>query len=140
MYPAGMPSRDAYSERAACPLYTAISVIDGRWTPMILQRLNRRPHGFGELRRAMPRVTSKVLREQLRRLMADDLVTRDELTPKRLGVRYRVTPYGQTLGPVFSALWSWGRGHLARPGAERGTRTRPPASSSAGQDGNAKRA
>lgn len=41
---------------------------------MILQRLARGPHGFGELHRAMRRVTTKVLREQLRQLEADGLV------------------------------------------------------------------
>jgi DNA-binding HxlR family transcriptional regulator len=112
---------DVYQERAACPLYTAIAVIDGRWKPMILQRVSERPRGFGELRRAMPRVTAKVLREQLRQLLADDLIARDELTPRRLGVRYRVTPHGRTLGPVFEALWCWGRKHLSRPGVVRGT-------------------
>lgn len=59
---------DIYRERAACPVYTAIAVIEGRWKPMIFQRLASRPHGFGELRRALPRVTVKVLREQLRRM------------------------------------------------------------------------
>ena len=52
---------DSYREREACPLYTAIGVISGRWKPMILQRLAKGPHGFGELQRAMPRVTAKVL-------------------------------------------------------------------------------
>jgi DNA-binding HxlR family transcriptional regulator len=61
------PQADSYQERTACPLYTAIGVIEGRWKPMIYQRLGRRPHGFGELQRAMPRVTAKVLREQLGR-------------------------------------------------------------------------
>jgi DNA-binding HxlR family transcriptional regulator len=112
---------DAYQERRACPLYTAISVIDGRWKPMIYQRLTRRPHGFGELRRAMPRVTSKVLREQLRQMVADGLVVKEELSPKRLGVRYRVTRHGRTLGPVLVALWSWGTRHLKRPNAAIGT-------------------
>ena len=110
-----------YEERAACPLYTAIAVIEGRWKPMIFQRLAERPHGFGELRRAMPRVTTKVLREQLRQMIADDLVVCQSLSPKRLGVRYAVTPHGQSLGPVFEALWRWGKRHLARPAAHRGT-------------------
>jgi DNA-binding HxlR family transcriptional regulator len=118
-----------YVERAVCPLYTAIAVIDGRWKPMILQRLSQHPHGFGELRRAMPRVTTKVLREQLRQLIADDLVAREELTPKRLGVKYTVTVHGRSLGPVFSALWRWGKRHLARPDAYRGTLASPPARS-----------
>jgi DNA-binding HxlR family transcriptional regulator len=37
-------ANDAYAERAACPLYTAIAVIDGRWKPMIYQRLLQRPY------------------------------------------------------------------------------------------------
>jgi len=122
---------DIYKERAACPLYTAIAVIDGRWKPMIVQRLSDQPLGFGALRRAMPRVTTKVLREQLRQMMADDLVVREELAPRRLGVRYRVTAHGRSLGPVFEALWRWGRTHLARDGALRGTLQRSPASAAA---------
>jgi DNA-binding HxlR family transcriptional regulator len=112
---------DVYQERAACPLYTAIAVIDGRWKPMIFQRLSERPLGFAELRRTMPRVTTKVLREQLRQMIADDLVAREALSPARLGVRYRVTSYGRSLGPVLVTLWQWGKTHLGRGKAARGT-------------------
>jgi DNA-binding HxlR family transcriptional regulator len=116
-------SRD---EREACPLYTAIGVIEGRWKPMLFQRLSNRPQGFGELRRAMPGVAAKVLREQLRQMQADGLVTRVQLQPAYKGVRYRVTPYGRTLTPVFTALFQWGTKHLERPDAARGTLIRPP--------------
>ena len=123
-----MDAVDIYDERAGCPLYTAIGgVIEGRWKPMIFQRLARRPHGFGELRRAMPRVTTKVLREQLRQMEADGLVRRQALTPATMGVQYRLTPYGRTLGPVFQTLWSWGTRHLRRKEAAHGTIVRPPA-------------
>ncbi len=120
---------DSKQERAACPLYTAIGVIEGRWKPMLFQRLTARPHGFGELRRAMPGVSAKVLREQLRQMRADGLVIRQALAPARLGVQYGVTPYGRTLGPVFEALWRWGRQHIARPDAALGTMVPPPRSS-----------
>ena len=119
---------DSRQERAACPLYTAIGVIDGRWKPMLFQRLARAPHGFGELRRAMPGVASKVLREQLRQMQRDGLVTRRTSTPLHRGVRYELTPYGLTLGPVFQALWQWGVTHLARADAARGTQVKPPRS------------
>jgi len=105
---------------------------------MIFQRLSEHPHGFGELRRAMPRVTTKVLREQLRQMTADDLVMCEPLSPKRLGVRYAVTPYGQSLGPVFEALWRWGTRHLARRDAHRGTMAKPPVGS-VGSDPTARR-
>jgi DNA-binding HxlR family transcriptional regulator len=113
--------RDAYTERAACPLYTAIAVIEGRWKPMLFQRLLEMPRGFGELQRAIPRVSTKVLREQLRQMVADDLITREELTPHHSGVRYAVSTYGATLGPVFDTLWQWGVTHLKREGNARGT-------------------
>jgi DNA-binding HxlR family transcriptional regulator len=117
---------DSYREREFCPLYTAIGVVSGRWKPMIIQRLGAGPLGFGELQRAMPRVTAKVLREQLRQLQADGLVTRRALTPVHRGVRYQLTPYAKTLDPVFNALLDWGTRHLARTKALNGTRIRPP--------------
>ena len=108
-----MKNSTSYAERARCPLYTAIQVIEGRWKPMIFQRLDDGAHGFGELRRSMPGVTIKVLRQQLRQLEADGLVKKSASPRPRLSVRYELTPHGRTLGPVFETLWSWGVGHIA---------------------------
>jgi DNA-binding HxlR family transcriptional regulator len=99
---------------------------------MLLQRLTSGPRGFGELQRSMPRVTAKVLREQLRQLQADDLVSRRALIPPHRGVSYELTPYAKTLNPVFNALLRWGVRHLARPGAKHGTRIAPPAAANTG--------
>jgi DNA-binding HxlR family transcriptional regulator len=103
----------SYVERDKCPLYTAIQVIEGRWKPMIFQRLGTGALGFGELRRSMTGVTTKVLRQQLRQLEADRLISR--LAPAKLGLRvlFELTPHGKTLGPVFEHLWSWGVMHLS---------------------------
>jgi DNA-binding HxlR family transcriptional regulator len=106
-------SAESYAERARCPLYTAIQVIEGRWKPMIFQRLNEGDRGFGQLKRSMPGVTIKVLRQQLRQLEADGLVKKLSSLKPQAGVRYELTPHGQTLGPVFDALWTWGVNHLA---------------------------
>lgn len=127
----GQPKSDVRQERAACPLYTAIAVIDGRWKPMLFQRLARRSSGFGELHRAMPGISRKVLAEQLRQMECDDLVRRRETGDSLGSVEYSLTAYGETLGAVFDALWRWGSSHLARPGAERGTLVRPPETVSA---------
>ena len=106
----------SHIERDRCPLYTAICVIQGRWKPMIFRRLGEGSLGFGELRRSMPAVTTKVLRQQLRELEADCLVTRAVQKKPSLQVKYQISPHGQTLGPVFETLWTWGRLHLARVG------------------------
>lgn len=113
-------------ERAACPLYTAIGVIEGRWKPMLFQRLRQGPCGFGALHRALPGMSRKVLAEQLRQMESDDLLVRRE-TGDRLGsVQYSLTAYGATLEPVFRALWEWGRQHLGRDGAIGGTLVKAP--------------
>lgn len=105
---------ESYVERRRCPVYAAMRVIAGRWKPMICRRLGERARGFGELHRAMPGVTAKVLRQQLRQLEADGVVARTTYEGPVLRVRYRLTPYGRTLAPVFEALWNWGTRHLAR--------------------------
>jgi len=104
----------SYVERDRCPVYTAIRVIEGRWKPMILRCLGERTLGFGELRRTMPGVTIKVLRQHLRQLESDGVVTRSVEHEPTLRVRYALTPHGRTLGPVFESLWCWGVSHLAR--------------------------
>jgi DNA-binding HxlR family transcriptional regulator len=104
----------SYSERDRCPVYATIRVIEGRWKPMIFRRLGEGDLGFGELGRAMPGVTVKVLRQQLRQLESDGVVTRLVEQRPALRVRYRLTPHGQTLGPLFESLWAWGVVHLAR--------------------------
>lgn len=120
-YPShGMATRGpSHAERERCPLYTAIQVIEGKWKPMICRRLTEcGPLGFGELRRAIPGVTAKVLRQQLRQMEAAGLIARS-VRPAPLRVRYRLTSYGRTLGPVFETLWSWGARHLARLATKR---------------------
>lgn len=100
-------------------MYTAIQVIEGRWKPMICRRLAESGLlGFGELRRAIPGVAAKVLRQQLRQMEAAGLISRS-VRSAPLRVRYRLTSHGRTLGPVFETLWSWGTLHLTRIAAQR---------------------
>jgi DNA-binding HxlR family transcriptional regulator len=108
-----MSKQDAiYIERDKCPVYVAIRVIEGRWKPMIFRRLGEGARGFGELRRMMPGVTVKVLREQLRQLETEGVVKRSVHREPTLRVRYQLTSHGRALGPVFESLWMWGVRHL----------------------------
>jgi len=51
-------------------------------------------------------ITPKWLSARLRALEADAIVTRDVIGERE--VRYRLTPKGQALEPVFDALLVWG--------------------------------
>ena len=103
----------SYIERDSCPLNTAIGVIQGCWKPMIFRRLGGGALGFGELRRTMPGVTVKVLRQQLRELESEGLLARSALLKPGQQVKYEITAHGETIGPVFESLWMWGTVHLS---------------------------
>ena len=80
---------------------------------MIFRRLGGGSLGFGELRRTMPGVTVKVLRQQLRELESEGLLARSALLKPGQQVKYEITAHGETIGPVFESLWMWGTVHLS---------------------------
>lgn len=98
-----------------CPFHGLLSLLSGSWTSYILWLLQQRSElRFGELKKAMPGLSAKVLTERLRKLEEAGLVSRHpELTipPK---VTYKLTERGHQLqGPLTqmqNLALSW---HLA---------------------------
>lgn len=104
----------------ACPVDVALSMISGKWKPMILWLLTARPQRFSDLQSAMPLVAHKVLSQQLRQLEADGVVrriTRDHATSAG---GYQLTEFGRTLRPALNALANWGKIHHQTIGAHYG--------------------
>lgn len=101
-----------------CSVEATLSVIGGRWKPVILFKLMEEGVlRFGELRRLVPGVTQKMLTNQLRELEADGVIERKvypQVPPK---VEYRLTDYGLTLEPILLAMRDWGARHEQAIGA-----------------------
>lgn len=98
----------------SCGIDAAMDVVGGKWKALILWALNERTHRFGELKRALPGVTEKVLTEQLRELEADGIVHRevfDEVPPR---VEYSLTADGVALNTALEALGDWGERRIER--------------------------
>lgn len=100
-----------------CPVDVALSLIAGKWKPMILWLLTAKRRRFGELQAAMPELAHKVLSQQLRQLEADGVIRRrvQDTAPKR--PEYELTDFGRTLRPALNALASWGKAHHRTMGA-----------------------
>ena len=88
------------------------ALICGRWRMPILRTLARHPHRFGELRRAIPGVTHKVLTQQLRQLEKAELVTRRMLVGTPPGVEYSIPAKAMHLMTILQDLDAWGSEHL----------------------------
>src|SRR5882672_2182228 len=87
-----------------CPVNVALSVIGGKWKPMILSQMGQGKKRFGDFQAAMPGVAHKVLTQQLRQLQGDGIVERIEKKKPVFGIEYRLTPLGRSLGPALRSL------------------------------------
>ncbi|GAB2461732.1 HxlR family transcriptional regulator [Hymenobacter qilianensis] len=95
-----------------CPITAALDVLGGKWKVFILSYLAE--HGtlrFGELKRLIPKVTQKMLAQQLKELEEAGLVNRRVYAQVPPKVEYRLTAHGETLCPVLHSLREWGNLH-----------------------------
>ena len=95
-------------KETACPVGSAIDAFGGKWKPDIIYYLRQSPRRFNELRRLIPRVTQRMLTQQLRELERDGIDNRKqfmEIPPK---VVYSLSGLGLSLVPVFDVLEEWG--------------------------------
>ena len=101
-------------ELSNCPVETTLSVIGGKWKALILWHLKEKTIRFGELKRSLPKITQKMLTQQLRELELDGIVHRKVYAQVPPKVEYSITEYGQTLTPIFEAMSKWGDEHIRR--------------------------
>ena len=96
-------------ELPACPVETTLTLIGDKWKVLILRELMTGTKRFGELKRAIPAISQKVLTQQLRAMETDDLLIRKvyaEVPPK---VEYSLTPTGiSLLKTILDAMIIWG--------------------------------
>jgi DNA-binding HxlR family transcriptional regulator len=102
---------------AAIGIEHAIRMLEGRWKLVILFHLfGGNTLRFSDLERAIPRVSQKMLSQQLRQLEHDGILTRTvhpEVPPR---VEYHLTEWGQSLCPALDQLLTWAEQPSSRSG------------------------
>jgi DNA-binding HxlR family transcriptional regulator len=91
-----------------CPLTQALSVIGGKWKPLIIYYLDGSKKRFGQLDAIIPGISRKVLTTQLNELLRDKLIERKAFAETPPRVEYSLTEKGQELIPVLNSIGSWG--------------------------------
>ena len=89
----------------------------GKWKLIIIYWLAESPKHFRALRQRMPRISHKVLTEQLRELVGDEVVHRQPTGRVPARVVYSLTDYGRSLLPIAESVRQWGRGHIEKFGS-----------------------
>ncbi|WP_134684871.1 winged helix-turn-helix transcriptional regulator [Brevibacillus migulae] len=93
-----------------CEKELTLSIISGKWKVVILWHLGvEGPHRFSDLQKLFPKISHKILTNQLRELMEDGIVDRvvyPDIPPK---VEYSMTELGMTLLPIVEMMYEWGK-------------------------------
>lgn len=98
----------------SCGLDVALSVIGGKWKPLILFHLAHETRRYGELKRAIGGVSDKMLTQQLKELNVDGVVNRCDYQQVPPKVDYSLTSFGKTLADALVPLCSWGTEHITK--------------------------
>ena len=94
------------------PIEATLGLIGGKWKALILDHLTGGALRFGELQKMMPKITPKMLTQQLRELETDGLILRHVYPVVPPKVEYELTDFGQTVLPILDAMCAWGRVYL----------------------------
>lgn len=99
--------------RDDCPMRKTLELLNGKWRTHIIYELCKRPScRFGELKKAVPRITNTMLTTTLRDLESLGIVCREQYNEIPPHVEYSLTDKGKALLPVFFELAKWGDEYL----------------------------
>ena len=90
------------------PVEFALHFIGGTWKMPILWRLNKTTMRYGELKKALPHITHKMLSSQLRELEKHELVSRKVHAVVPPKVEYTITAKGKKVIPVIEVIRNYG--------------------------------
>lgn len=102
-----------------CPIEATLSLIGGKYKPLILWYLSDSPLHYMDLQRRIPEATPKMLSQQLHKLEDCGMVHREVIPEKPLRTVYSLTSFGESVIPVLDAMCQWGTSYMdgldARP-------------------------
>lgn len=88
-----------------CTVARGAEVIGERWTPLIVREILCGSRRFNDIHRGVPRMSSTLLAQRLRKLEQAGIVERTRVAG---GWEYRPTQAGEELRPIVVALGHWG--------------------------------
>jgi DNA-binding HxlR family transcriptional regulator len=99
-----------------CPANAVLNLLSGRWTLHIVRSLLEGKTRFNEIGRANG-LNPATLRERLRALEEEGVVTRTVVSAMPPHVEYTLTEKGLALNGIFEELAQWGRDWMRPKGA-----------------------
>lgn len=100
------------TDPSECPVTFCLSVIGGKWKPVIIFCIANGVDRFGAMQRSVPGITKQMLTKQLRELEGDNILTRTVYAEVPPRVDYALTETGRSLLPIVEHMKMWGQAHM----------------------------
>ena len=102
-----MPIKKDHTAKSkiCCPMQKLLSLLSGPWTTYILWLIRSQgPQRFGQLRKHMPEISSKMLTQRLKMLEGEKILSRhqEETIPPK--VTYSMTKRGKQLDKMLDEI------------------------------------
>ncbi|WP_212005256.1 helix-turn-helix domain-containing protein [Chitinophaga sp. HK235] len=98
----------------SCGLSIAMEVVGSKWKFCILDEISKGATRPRDLVKAINGISKRVLQNQLKELEMHDLLGKIVYSEVPLRVEYYLTPAGETLMPLITAVNKWGEGYAPR--------------------------
>ncbi|MBL3655150.1 winged helix-turn-helix transcriptional regulator [Fulvivirga sediminis] len=90
-----------------CSLADAMNSLGTKWKPIIICAIGKKTLRFGSIAALIHIISRKVLTEQLKELVADGILLREEHKEVPPRVEYSLSAKGLELLPIFKQLETW---------------------------------
>ncbi|KHD37237.1 HxlR family transcriptional regulator [Clostridium acetobutylicum] len=97
-----------------CSMELTLDIIGGKWKVLILWHLGKGTLRFGELMKTLPKITQKMLTQQLRSLEETGLINRFVYASVPPKVEYSLTDTGKSLLPILDNLCQWALDYIEK--------------------------
>ncbi|NML39964.1 helix-turn-helix transcriptional regulator [Chitinophaga sp. G-6-1-13] len=86
-----------------------MATIGTKWKPIVIYTIGLKTLRFGEIFARIEIISKKVLTEQLKELVEDEIVAREEFNETPMRVEYTLTEKGIDLLKILNQLTLWNR-------------------------------
>ena len=91
-----------------CPVTATVSLIHGKWKPLIIRNLLYKPKRFSELQNSLEGISHKVLTANLKAMEKDGIIIRTVYPNVSNYVEYSLSKLGKSLSPIINDMEKWG--------------------------------
>ncbi|POX60467.1 transcriptional regulator [Streptomyces sp. Ru62] len=98
--------------RCGCPTNQLLGRLSDKWVSLVVAALASGPLRYSDLARTIVGVSPKMLTQVLRSLERDGILTRTVTPSVPVRVDYALTPLGESLALLLTAVKNWAETHF----------------------------